>query len=171
MEAIPLGIYTKRKTSTKAPTFGRCRVWKSHHRGVFSRWPLRTVTLKLDNFLQVLAVAPSAISSCDMWGASAHFSYHMCRVHEGRGRKQKYQNSFMDPTGKQPFPEDKTQVNQTLRGQWFLNSQGTVKEVTMGVGVGVIVFSNIWQKQPRSLIVLLSLFGFIIWTQSYVWLQ
>lgn len=49
----------------------------------------------------------------------------------------------MDPTGKQPFPEDKTQVNQTLRGQWFLNSQGTVKEVTMGVGVGVIVFSNI----------------------------
>lgn len=104
----------------------------SSQRDVLSWWPLRTVTLKLTSFAQVLAVTPSAISSCDMWGTSVLFSYHMCRVHERRGRKQKYQKSSVDPTGKQHFPEDKTPVNQTIRGQWLLSHTAWPKKWPWG---------------------------------------
>lgn len=74
---------------------------------------LRTATLQLNCFPQLIAVPtlPSLPVTCEAVLDFVLTSYllHMCRIHEGRERKEKYQNSFMDLAGKHYFPEEKTQ--------------------------------------------------------------
>lgn len=94
----------------------------SSQRDVLSWWPLRTVTLKLNSFAQVLAVTPSAISSCDMWGTSVLFSYHMCRYMKGGGGSRN--------TKTVPWIWLENSISQKTKPQWTKPSEGNGSLVT-----------------------------------------